>query len=127
MKELIVADSRDEENGDATTELKETKMTEVESTVHISFRLIIPETNVKTSEPAMKKRRVIMEDSDEDITSTTKKSPHTSLSTTISAPKPAEEAASEEESNSASAEDEPDPKTKMKSAEKLFCLALPSY
>lgn len=67
-----------------------------------------------------------MEDSDEEITSTTKKTPHTSISTTISAPELVEEAASEEESNSASAEDEPDPQTKIKSAEKLSCLVLPS-
>ena len=67
-----------------------------------------------------------MDDSDEDVTSAAKKVPQASLSTTISTSKSVEEAPSGEESGSASAEDEPDPKTKMKSAEKLSSLILTS-
>jgi hypothetical protein len=104
-----------------------------------SANALTVETKVKTSEPAKKKRKVI-EDSDDDVPSTTipspprpKKSPRKSTSpTAVKTSKPAkastpptkrvEEPASENESDTASVEDEPDldPKTKKKSAETMY-------
>ena len=105
---------------------------------------MMTETNGKTTERAVKKRRVIMDDSDEDVASAIIPSPPKSTKlpksspkakktvtsashpTAKPAPKLAEETPSGEESGSASAEDEPDPQTKKKSAEELFTLVLPS-
>jgi DNA ligase-1 len=98
---------------------------------------------VKSTEPAKKKRKVIAEDSEDDITTATIPSPpkpskrstsptsrktNKPIKSSKSPPNEVKEPASEE-SDTASGEDEPDidPKTKKKSAETMYPLFSQTY
>lgn len=135
---ITVADPKDDEIND------DAKVQEAERTKGRANKIIkgltLTETNIKTSEPTKKKRRVVMEDSDDEATSKPNISPKATTSFSSKAPRQSapppnflpntssglvEVASSNaEESNSDSAEEdlELDAKAEVKSAEELFRL-----
>src|SRR5438046_2029766 len=84
---LIAADAKDEGNGDVASGSKETETAEVEGTPNSSIKLMMTEANAKATEPAKKKRRVVVEDSDEEVALETIPSPPNSTEPPKSAPK----------------------------------------